>query len=100
MPRKLFLKEWRKAKGLTQERLAARLETTAATISRIETGEINYTRESLESLAAALDIEPADLLRDPGAADYQLWRIITGLKPEAQARALRVIRALADEEAA
>lgn len=101
MRRKIYLKEWRKFRGLTQEQLAERLETTGPTISRIETGDINYTRESLESLAAALDCEPADLLsRDPNKPEYELWQIIHGLKLEQQKQALRVIKALADEKEA
>lgn len=92
-----FLKEWRDLKGLTQEQLGARLDPmiTGASVSRIETGVHNYTRERLEAFAAALDIEVADLFRDPTKPDYQLWQIIIGLEPDDQERALRMIKAMA-----
>lgn len=99
-PKKHFIKEWRKYRGLTQEQLGGRLDVSTSHISQIERGTINYTRETLEAIAYALQCEPADLLgRDPSQPDYQLWKIITGLKPEQQEQALRVVRALAGEAA-
>src|SRR5260221_9444891 len=76
-PKKHFIKEWRKYRGLTQEKLAARLGISTSHISQIERGRINYTRETLEALAYSLHCEPSDLLgRDPNLPDYQLWQII------------------------
>lgn len=94
-----FLKQWREHRGLSQDALAARLDTTGATISRIENGKNNFKREMLEELAEALGIEPGDLFRDPTKPDYELWKIVTGLAPEKQQQALRILRAL-DEDAA
>ena len=63
---RLYLREWRKEKGLTQEALAAMLNTEKGTISKLERGLQRYHQEWLEALAYALDLEPADLLKPPG----------------------------------
>ena len=95
MPRKtFFLKQWREHLGLSQEALGNRLDTTGATISRIENGKNNFKREMLEEIADALGVEPGDLYRDPTKPDYQLWKILTGMPPEQQRQALKIIQAL------
>jgi transcriptional regulator with XRE-family HTH domain len=61
-----FVREWRKFRGLTQEKLAERLETTKANISRIENLHQGYTQDFLEACADVLKTEPAMLLtRNP-----------------------------------
>jgi transcriptional regulator with XRE-family HTH domain len=73
--RKTYIREWRKHRGLNQEQLAARVETTQETISRLERGEIAYTQPMLEAVAEALNCGPADLImRDPSKEDF-LWTI-------------------------
>lgn len=52
--RKTYFREWREHRGLTQEQLASRLETSVASISRIESGNQPYTQDVLEALADAL----------------------------------------------
>ena len=64
-PAKLYLREWRKLRGLSQDKLAEILDTGKATISRLETGQQRYHQEWLEALAAALDVDPINLLRPP-----------------------------------
>ena len=61
-PRRHFIKQWRKHRGLTQEQLAARAEVTPGTISQLEKGRINYTQPTLEAIADAMQISPGDLL--------------------------------------
>lgn len=96
-----YIRQWRKHRHLTQEQLAGRVEMTASSISQLESGKQGYTDQTLAAIAHALTCEPADLLaRDPTKPEYQLWRIITGLNPDQQAQALRVLKALASEEAA
>jgi len=64
--RSFFLREWRKHRGLTQEQLASRLETSKGYISDLERGVRRYNQDILEALAKALNCEPADfLVRDP-----------------------------------
>ncbi|MEM1040870.1 MAG: helix-turn-helix transcriptional regulator [Pseudomonadota bacterium] len=64
--RRIFLREWREHRNLTQEQLADRIGTTKASISRIE----NLARDPqlgfLEAAAEALNCTPSDILsRDP-----------------------------------
>lgn len=63
-------------RGLSQEQLADRLETSVASISRIENGTQPYTQDVLEALAEALATDPASLLmRDPTdpEAIWSIW---------------------------
>jgi transcriptional regulator with XRE-family HTH domain len=74
--RKTYFKEWRLDRGLTQQRLADRMNTTKANISRIESGKQAYTQDYLEACADALNTDPASLImRDPSdpAAIWSLW---------------------------
>jgi len=76
-PRRLtFIKQWREFRDLTQDQLAERLETSKASISRIETGQQAYTQDFLEACAEALRTDPASLLmRNPedGEAVWSIW---------------------------
>lgn len=57
-----FLREWRKHRGLTQEQLASKLNTTKSRISELETGSERYNQDILEALADALETQPGYLL--------------------------------------
>lgn len=59
------IREWRRAAGLTQERLAEIVGTTGQSIGRKEKGERSLTVYELEQIAVALGCRPADLLPDP-----------------------------------
>lgn len=52
----------RKLKGYTQEELAGKTSVTVRTIQRIEKGDVNPHLQTVKLLAAALGIEPDDLL--------------------------------------
>lgn len=70
-----FFREWREHRNLTQEAAAERMETTHATISRLERGKQAYTQPMLEKMADAYNCQPADLLmRDPSQPGF-LWTI-------------------------
>ena len=94
-----FLREWRKFRGLSQERLAGRIDCSTGLISQLETGETNLSQETLAALAVALQCQPGDLYHDPNAPDFKLWRIINGLSESDKAQALRVIEALTSKTA-
>lgn len=73
---KFFLKEWRKYRGLSQEKLAARVGIHKGDISNYEKGKRRYNQDLLEALADALECEPADLImRDPTQPEalWSLW---------------------------
>jgi transcriptional regulator with XRE-family HTH domain len=99
-PRRTFIREWRVVRGLTLERLADRIGTTHASLSRIERGMQPYSQPILEGLATALQTDVASLLiRNPldGEAPWSIW---DSLKPEQRRQAIRLMKALAEEEAA
>jgi transcriptional regulator with XRE-family HTH domain len=100
--RKTMIREWRLYRGLTQQQLADRIDVSTASMSRIENGKQDYTQAHLEAIAYALNCEPADLIgsRKPGAPEFELWTVIQGMKPSQQMRAMKVLRALAEEDEA
>jgi len=53
--------ELRRANGLSQEALADRCGFARSYMSRIERGRANPSLDALATLAAGLDVEPADL---------------------------------------
>jgi transcriptional regulator with XRE-family HTH domain len=53
----------RKAKRLSQERLAELTELDQPHISEIEAGLINLTLDNVQALAVALGVEPSELLK-------------------------------------
>ena len=57
------LRETRKQLGLTQEEVSQRSGVQAGEISRIESGKRDPQVSTVERLAKALDIPPAQLLR-------------------------------------
>ena len=73
--RPFYLKQWRLYRGLSQQQLADRLESSKGYISDLERGVRRYNQDLLEALAYALMCEPADLLmRDP-TKENALWSI-------------------------
>lgn len=76
-----FIREWRLHRNLTLEQLADRIDTTHASLSRIERGKQPYTQPMLEALADALQTDPASLLmRDPSSPDA-IWSIWDNAAP-------------------
>lgn len=67
-----FLRAWRIARGLTQEELAARLDTNKSVISLWENGRRGMSAEVLTALAEVLDITVPDIFRHPDEATVDL----------------------------
>lgn len=59
------LHELRRASGLSQEALAARCGLHRTYIGAVERAERNVTLRTLERIAAALAVDPLDLLGEP-----------------------------------
>lgn len=93
-PRKIFLAEHREARGLTQEQLATRLETTAMTISRWERQATAMTTGTLEAIAEALGggLEAEDLYHHPDRPSPN--QLLRGQPAEVIDSAMKMIRAL------
>ena len=112
-----FLREWRKACGLTLEQAAERIERvsearadaepggrpismTHATLSRIERGRLPYNQLLLEILATVYRTDRASLImRDPTDPEG-LWSIWEQLRPTERVQALAVLKALHGARAA
>jgi transcriptional regulator with XRE-family HTH domain len=87
----LFLREWRKSAGLTQQALADRLGTTKSVISELETGAARWHRDHLTEIAFAIGCEPEDLLK-PGPQPLEPIRLVWEKIPEeSRAQALKVL---------
>lgn len=72
-----YLREWRLARGLSQEGLAAKIGSSKGYVSDLERGERRYNQDLVEGLAAALDISAAQLLgEDPKGARERLVPIV------------------------
>jgi transcriptional regulator with XRE-family HTH domain len=59
------LRRLRLASGLSQEVLADQCCLHRTYIGAVERGERNVTLQTVEKIAAALKVDPLDLLRDP-----------------------------------
>lgn len=56
------VRDLRRSRGLTQERLAEQLGVTPRYLAGIERGERNLTLDSVDALAAQLEVDAASLL--------------------------------------
>ena len=84
--RPTYIRQWRKYRGLTLDRLAERVGAliggfTHASLSRIERGLQGYTQPVLEAIAEALSTDATSLLmRDPTDPEG-IWSIWDNAKP-------------------
>jgi transcriptional regulator with XRE-family HTH domain len=78
--RRTYFKEWRAARGMTQEQLAKALGVDKSAVSKVETGRNLYNQSTLEAWADALGCEPGDLIsRAPEVIDPTQF---AGMSPE------------------
>ena len=93
-----YLRQWRKHRGYTQERLAEMIGTSKGYLSDLERGVRRWNQDLLEQLAVALRCEPADLLRiDPSQGVDTIWSIYDTLSPVQRRQAVAVLKALKTE---
>jgi transcriptional regulator with XRE-family HTH domain len=81
--RMTYFREWREFRGLTQEKAAGKVGRERSFISKLESGEAGYSRETLAALATAYDCEPGDLLSIDPRSDIR--SIVEGLRKLARA---------------
>ncbi len=79
--RRIFLKQWREYRGLTQEQLADRVGWSVGNISQLERALQGYSQEGLEALAEALQCDPGQLLTVDPTGDDAIWSIWEKAKP-------------------
>lgn len=90
-PVRLYLAEWRESKGLTQQQLADRLETSDVTVSRWETGKRRPDDNVKAAIAWILGIEVVDLYRHPDRPTAD--SLLRAQPPEVQDQGIRVLEA-------
>lgn len=92
--RRVFFREWRKHRRLTQEQLAGMVGRSTSWVSMVETGEVGYTEEALDLLSEALGCSPADLLERDPRHDEPIRAEWESLDPAQRRQAVAVMRAL------
>lgn len=87
------IREVRRAKGLTLEEVAARCvpPTTAQTIGRLETGTRTVSVGWLNRIAAALEVDAADLVRLPDRPELPVAAVLDGAGVQAPRRPASVV---------
>jgi transcriptional regulator with XRE-family HTH domain len=94
-PRKafrLYLREWREHRGLTQDQLAQRIGKAKGQVSGWESGSRGLRQDMAADLAYALDISIDDLYRDPAAPSAD--DLLRDAPPEVRALAIDMIKTL------
>lgn len=94
------LKELRKARGISQEALAAELGVRKSAISKWETGRAQMTLDRLEQVAAILGCTPVELLGYAPLLDSgetELLDLFRAVPKERQDRVLKIFRALIED---
>lgn len=93
MPR-LYLREWRKFRDMTQEQLAEQMELTKGFISQLENGKERWNATHLARASRALRCEPAELLTiDPSNPGHG-GGLFDRVPADRRAEAVRAVRAL------
>jgi transcriptional regulator with XRE-family HTH domain len=100
-----YIRAWREKKGYTLEDMLGRLEAidfkiTGASLSRIERGKQPYTQDTLEAIATALGVTPADLLEnDPDIPDAIIIDFLRHLSDREKSQAETVLKAMFGDRA-
>lgn len=89
-----WLREWRIARGITQEQVAEALDTHKSVISNYERGKREPGVAVILRLASAIGVHPGDLFRAPD--DVSLDALTVGLPQDARAHIAHTVAALAE----
>lgn len=63
----IYVRHYRKLKGMTQERLADAAGLSTTSVHNLEAGKNGFSDKSLRQIASALELQPHELLTPPGA---------------------------------
>lgn len=90
------LRQWREFRRMTQEQLAAKIETTGAVISLLESGDRQLSPKWLRKLAPALGTTPGYLLdHDPNDLPTEFLDVIHRIPKESLQQALAILSTFA-----
>jgi transcriptional regulator with XRE-family HTH domain len=92
--RRIFLKQWREYRDLTQEQLAERVGWSVGNVSQLERGLQGYSQEGLEALADALNCDPGQLLTVDPTGDDAIWSIWERAKPAERTMIVNVAKTI------
>lgn len=92
--RRTFIRQWRKHRRLTLEVVAGRLETSHATLSRIERGLQPYSQPLLERLAEEFQTDPASLLIRNPLDPEGIWSVWDQAKPGERRQIVEIAKTL------
>lgn len=99
---RMYFREWRKAAGMTQQQVADRLGTTAATISRIENGKLDFSGKFLAAFAFVVGCpNPNDpVTRPPGqlSIDSMFSKVSAERRLQVHERARAMVQLLLNDE--
>lgn len=90
--RRIFLRQWREYRGLTQEQLADRVGWSVGNVSQLERGLQGYSDEGLAALAEALNCTPGQILDVDPTDDKAIWSLWERAKPAQRDALLEVAR--------
>lgn len=90
-----YIRAWREYRKLRQYQLAELVGKSNSWMAGIENGTINYTQETLEDLARALDTQPARLLDTDPSTDNGIMSIWNRIPADERPRARAVLDAFA-----
>lgn len=94
-PVRTYFREWREWKNWTQQELADRMETTAATVSRIEKGERDWGKGYLEAFSYVIGCpNPEDPITRPPNAPITLDDMLRNATPDQRRQAIALIETL------
>ena len=92
--RPTFIRQWRKKRGYSLDRLAEMVPMDKSNLSKVERGFLPYNQEMIERIADALMTDPASLLmRDPSNEDA-IWTIWDNASPGERVQIQAVAQAL------
>jgi transcriptional regulator with XRE-family HTH domain len=95
-----YIRAWRTKRGYSLDDMVGRLEalgidTTGASLSRIERGIQPYNQDMLEAIAAALDVEAWQLIKDnPDIPPAKIIDFLQHLDRDQTEQADKVLRAM------
>lgn len=75
----MYIREWRKKRGLTQEKLAELANVHVNTLLRWEYGTREPKASELQKLAKVLNVTEAELLNGPASQQFEV-KIMMGVK--------------------
>lgn len=89
----LYLREWRKHRGLTQEDFSERMGMSRTHYSRIESKRLPWDQPFLGLAAEMLGCKPVDLLmRDPTNSAHEIWAVVHEMDDGEKRQASAVLR--------